>query len=426
MRRSDVLRYGDVACGYVPSCPPTPSYCAWWVSSLSELECVELAGKGWVDEDLGLSGPFSVPADLLAEFPALKKELRTPPRPWGGAGGFNPDYWAFEGLRPSGEEFARVVGEWGRATVAGLVETYWLGWPWFSYVPFETQRPDIYAELERSRRSGRLTRGVMYGAAAAQVYLWGGWQPSAPTPCELCSRVFEPVKAHPKLVRIGVGHHLCGHCSAAVVNSGTYLGEGKYLTCELSDKQLAGRLRKVVDVLGFVPPASFREQLQLRAVEPSRRRRLEAALVCLPNLGFFLERFGKPWTKVLIATGAVEGVRVTARGTMAVASDGHICRSLGELAIDDYLTSAGIAHDTEPPWPQHPELNPKGRQRGDWLLNDGTYVEYAGLTGDEAYDRKMAAKARMAAELGIPLIVVYPSDLHRLDEVFAPHRPAED
>lgn len=68
--------------------------------------------------------------------------------------------------------------------------------------------------------------------------------------------------------------------------------------------------------------------------------RVEAALVCLPNLEFFTERFGKPWTKVLFTTGAVDGVRVTARGTMAFASDGHLCRSLGELAVDDYLTSA--------------------------------------------------------------------------------------
>lgn len=59
----------------------------------------------------------------------------------------------------------------------------------------------------------------------------------------------------------------------------------------------------------------------------------------------------------------------------------------------------------------------------DWLLADGTFVEYAGLTGSEPYDRKMAIKARLAAMVGIELIIVYPSDLARLNTVFAAHLP---
>jgi hypothetical protein len=370
-----------------------------------------------------------VPADLLREFPPLRKALQQPLRPWGGAGGFDPDYWALEGLRPTAEEFARVVGEPGRLTVAHLVNTYWLAWPWFAATEFETRHPDLYTDLNQSWRAGKLTRSsviynaLMYASMAAQAYLWGGWRPSEPEPCELCGRVFEPIKAHPKLVSAGVGHHLCGHCSAAVLNSRPSGPDGRVSVCDLSDEELSARLGKLVEVLGFVPPATFRDQLQLRAVEPARRRRIEAALVCLPSLEVFYERFGKPWTRVLIATGVVKGSRVTARGTMAVASDGHLCRSLGELAIDDYLTNAGIGHDVEPPWPAHDELNPHGRQRADWILTDGTYVEYAGLTGDKAYDRKMASKVRMARDLGIPLLVVYPSDLNRLGEVFGPYRP---
>ena len=400
-------------------------------SATSRVGRVELSGRGWSNGALGLSGAFSVPDDLLAEFPDLTTALRQPVQPWGGVGGFNPDYWGFDDLRPSGVEFARVVGEWGRTAVAQLVETYWLAWPWFAAATFETQRPDLYAALERSRLAGKLTtssvtyNSVMYGSAAAQTYLWAGWKPSEPIPCALCGRVFEPIAAHPKLVAIGVGHHLCGYCSAAVVKS-SLLSSGESHTSDLSDEELGVRLRKVVQVLGFVPPAKFRYQLQMRAIDPARRRRLEAALVCLPRIDVFYERFGKPWTKVLIATSVVDGVRVTSRGTMAVASDGHLCRSLGELAIDDYLTNSRIEHDTEPPWPAHPELNPNGRQRGDWLLLDGTYVEYAGLTGDVAYDRRMATKVRLASELGIPLLVVYPSDLNRLDEVFAPYKPATD
>lgn len=283
-----------------------------------------------------------------------------------------------------------------------------------------------------SWRKGKLARSsvsynsVMYASMAAQAYLWGGWRPSEPLPCELCSRVFEPINAHSKLVSVGVGHHLCGHCSAAVISSDTYGPDGRFREAVLSDTELSARLRKVVEALGFVPPANFRDQLQMRVIEPARRRHLEAALVCLPSIGSYYERFGKPWTKVLISTGVVDGLRVTTRGTMAIVSDGHLCRSLGELAIDDYLTNADIRHDVEPPWPAHPELNPRGRQRADWILADGTCVEYAGLTGNATYDRKMAGKVQMASELGIPILALYPSDLNRLGDIFARHQPTPE
>jgi hypothetical protein len=210
------------------------------------------------------------------------------------------------------------------------------------------------------------------------------------------------------------------------MGSGGFDHDGMSPTSNLSDEELSARLRKAVEVLSFVPPVTFRDHLQMRAIEPARRRRLEAALVCLPSIGHYYERFGKPWTKVLISTGVVDGLRVTTRGTMAIASDGHLCRSLGELAIDDYLTNAGISHDVEPSWPVHPELNPRGRQRADWILADGTYVEYAGLTGDVTYDRTMAGKVQMASELGIPILVVYPSDLNRLSDIFARHQPTPE
>lgn len=76
-----------------------------------------------------VAGLLSVSADLLEEFPALSEAPHQPVRPWGGAGGFNPDYWARKDMRPIGEEFVRVVGEQGRPFVATLVDTYWLAWP---------------------------------------------------------------------------------------------------------------------------------------------------------------------------------------------------------------------------------------------------------------------------------------------------------
>jgi hypothetical protein len=45
---------------------------------------------------------------------------------------------------------------------------------------------------------------------------------------------------------------------------------------------------------------------------------------------------------------------------LCTASDGHPCRSLLELDIDDCLNAAGLAHECELEWPWHPQFNPSG------------------------------------------------------------------
>jgi len=49
--------------------------------------------------------------------------------------------------------------------------------------------------------------------------------------------------------------------------------------------------------------------------------------------------------------------------------DGHMCRSLLEKSVDDWLAQHGVAHKCEPRYPRHPELNPRGSSvpTGCWL-----------------------------------------------------------
>ena len=56
------------------------------------------------------------------------------------------------------------------------------------------------------------------------------------------------------------------------------------------------------------------------------------------------------------------------------------------------------------------------------VLDDGAYVECAGLMENSDYARKMAYKREPASDLGIPLIVIGPSDLYRLQQIFATQR----
>lgn len=163
-----------------------------------------------------------------------------------------------------------------------------------------------------------------------------------------------------------------------------------------------------------------------RAEDPRRRDRIAEALIAVPRFPRFATKFRTAdWLDVLEAAGIIDGAIRRARGTSVRASDGTWMRSLSEKHVDDYLSSAGIAHEHEPAWPPHPTLNPSGRRRADWRLEDGTFVEYAGLAGDAAYDKKIQEKILLADALGIPLIVLTEPDLLRLSTLIpGPHEHA--
>ncbi|MFC8277739.1 hypothetical protein ACFUJR_35440 [Streptomyces sp. NPDC057271] len=126
----------------------------------------------------------------------------------------------------------------------------------------------------------------------------------------------------------------------------------------------------------------------------------------------------RSWAEWLQLAGVLtDGVR-QARGTLTVATDGHLCRSMLERHVDDFFHHWGIGHDPEPHYPRHPELNTTGL-RADWLLADGTFVEALGLMEQERYAEKARRKAELADLMDIRLVTVTAADLDRLPEVFA-------
>lgn len=186
-------------------------------------------------------------------------------------------------------------------------------------------------------------------------------------------------------------------------------------------QELVENLRHLAAALGGPPPMTLvgRDDQSgrplHRAEDPNRRDRIAEALIAVPRLPRLATKFRtSDWLDILEAAGIIRGAIRRSRGTTVRAADGAWMRSLSEKHVDDYLTSSGIEHVHEPAWPQHPTLNPSGRRRADWRLEDGTFVEYAGLAGDAAYDKKIREKAHLADALGIPLIVLTEPDLLRL------------
>jgi hypothetical protein len=213
---------------------------------------------------------------------------------------------------------------------------------------------------------------------------------------------------------------------------GSELGFGPPIACkscvrramfghQLATVDVQGLLSRLADRLGFPPPSTFRDKRDMFALS-GHRAELMALLVALPDAATCGEALGVPagsgrWLGVLQQSGVVSQAWKMPRGVMTLAADGHLCRSFGELAVENYLIANGIDHQCEPVYPAHHELNPGGKQRADWLLPGHRWIEYAGMMDEDEYAAKMAAKVELAAACGLDLLVLTPDDLPRLGEV---------
>jgi hypothetical protein len=171
-----------------------------------------------------------------------------------------------------------------------------------------------------------------------------------------------------------------------------------------------------VEACGFIPRASANLTNQSFTLRLPEETKLEAFRLYgeMGRISHVQKVFGS-WFKGMAETGALpDGTKRTSRGTRCLAEDGHECHSLQEKQIDDWLYQNDIQHEREPEYPQHDQFNPTGGRRADWLLEDGRYVEYFGMQGDESYDRKSAEKRKLAEASGIELVEIYPDDLGHL------------
>ncbi len=86
--------------------------------------------------------------------------------------------------------------------------------------------------------------------------------------------------------------------------------------------------------------------------------------------------------------------------------DGHICDSVSEALIDNWLHKNGIAHTRNAKYPRTKHL-------ADWKIGDDTFIEYFGLANDShRYDRVIKEKKKLCEKNGIRLVEIYPSDLY--------------
>lgn len=230
--------------------------------------------------------------------------------------------------------------------------------------------------------------------------------------CELCGNVFRLIDLPGWVYFGGNGYKKC--CFGCLIVEQPRKGELLTLVPEF------------VDTCGFIPTSAAGpiEYSFTSRISTERWTSVMISYARMGGVGHVTKKYGS-WFRALAETSALpEGVLTTARGIRCLSKDKHVCHSLDEQRIDNWLFERDINHEREPFYPTHVELNPSGRRRADWQVGD-FYIEYFGLVGDPNYDKKMDEKLQLAELCDIDMIPIYPEDidclerkLGRLEETF--------
>lgn len=215
--------------------------------------------------------------------------------------------------------------------------------------------------------------------------------------CPLCNKAFiENSLPAPLISRLGINHlDFCAPCLREALFQGADT---------LTKQEVLEYLQDLAEVLQRVPNQNFGEGVDdLHGLDYQERLALLQVLKRKPTVKRVKDLFGS-WLKALVEAEILEeGTRRTSRGTQCLAKDGHVCLSLGEKTIDDFLYNHEIVHQKEPSYPER-------NFRADFLVDD-IFIEYFGLKGNPEYDAKTQLKQRICRKHGIQLISIYPSDL---------------
>ncbi|MDP1629092.1 MAG: hypothetical protein Q8L57_00575, partial [bacterium] len=212
-------------------------------------------------------------------------------------------------------------------------------------------------------------------------------------------------------------HNYCSQsCAATVNNRGYPKRKAELKTCVRCNKQFKrskGNLKYCsvkcrVEAERRYTPEQLIDIIKLATQElkrvPAKRELKEIADICARSFG--------SWNNAIIAAGLQPNRSHSQRmykRTTAKAVDGHICDSISELLIDNWLTKNKIKHERNAPYPNT-------NHRSDWVVNlqgKTIFVEYFGLAKDSPrYDRSIRKKKSLCQKYKIKLLEVYPWDLY--------------
>ena len=232
--------------------------------------------------------------------------------------------------------------------------------------------------------------------------------------CNGCGKTFAENSVHiEKALRVGKKINFCEPCYSLILSHENRADNRE--TIKQSDNEMLSNLGKLADALEGIPTQAFMKSIDLSNYSSEKQIKIGIALLKMPSYKIYLQRFDTWLASLVRADILKDGFMQTSRGIQCLANDGHLCLSLGEKEIDDWLSSRNIPHEKEIRYPYDPELNPSELQRCDWKIGD-LYVEYAGMMSDHEYSMKIKDKQLLSKVHNFRLVVLYPDDLGRLEE----------
>lgn len=267
-----------------------------------------------------------------------------------------------------------------------------------------------YAPNDEEGRFEHIVRWGSFNNARRRLQ----WREPGVVTCPRCGNEFREASLNPWMVEHYGPVRWCKGCCFRARNG----APGR----RFARAAVADPVRELGAATGVIPSLNFTFQSFPGTAPNEVRDRLFRALCEMPSLEV-MERVTKTstWFGVLKYAGVIgeDGWR-SGRRVRCLANDGHLCRSWLEKSIDGWFSANEIEHLAEPHSPKDEELNPSCLIRADWRLDDGAYVECAGMMSEEAYRQKMARKSELARKLGIQLIVVTPKNVESLGKIFRP------
>lgn len=176
------------------------------------------------------------------------------------------------------------------------------------------------------------------------------------------------------------------------------------------------------EYFGFIPSVKYQKRKILQQMNQAGISHQELAYAMkvsalLPWTGTIKEMFGS-WAHLLEESGLLSQRQRGRGGHQSIATDGHLCLSMGERAVCEFLTKNNIVHEREPMYPFDEKLNPNGLLRGDFLIG-GLIIEFAGMMGNPDYSARMKVKEKLAISRKIPWLKIETSTLDDLNELLA-------
>ena len=174
------------------------------------------------------------------------------------------------------------------------------------------------------------------------------------------------------------------------------------------------------DYFGFIPPVGYQKRKVIQQLFQSGVSTEEISFAIkvsslLPWTDSVKEIFGT-WAHFLEEAGLLSQRQRGRGGHQSIASDGHLCLSMGERAICEFLSRNSISHEREPMYPIDEKLNPNGLLRGDFLIGD-LIIEFAGMMSNPDYSARMKIKEKLAKSRNIPWLKLETSKLDGLNEM---------